>query len=159
MEQMNPVRASMQYFRERFACAPSILAAFGEAEGLPKETAFKIACGLAAGCARTGQTCGAVTGAYLVLGLKYGKAVVGDDEAKEHTFSLVREFNERFLKQYPSINCTELLGVDMGTAEGLRKAREEKIIENICPYIVKFTAEILYDIIKEESGGDDDGTN
>ncbi|KAF5433925.1 putative redox-active protein [Candidatus Methanophagaceae archaeon] len=34
---------------------------------------------------RMGETCGAVTGAFMVLGVKYGKTRIEDERAKEKT--------------------------------------------------------------------------
>jgi C_GCAxxG_C_C family probable redox protein len=44
--------------------------------------ALKIASGFGGGMGRLAETCGAVTGAFMVLGLKYGSAA-SDREAKE----------------------------------------------------------------------------
>jgi len=51
-----------------FDCSQAMLAAWCEDYGLDVQTALKLSCGLAVGMARLGSTCGAVTGAYLVIG-------------------------------------------------------------------------------------------
>jgi C_GCAxxG_C_C family probable redox protein len=60
-------------FRKGFNCSQAVLSSFSPDLGLEKETALKIACGFGAGMAKLQETCGAVTGAVMVLGLKYGK--------------------------------------------------------------------------------------
>lgn len=70
------------YFNEGFSCSQAVVSSFSEDLGLHKETARTISCGFGAGMARTGNVCGAVTGAMMVIGLKYGKTSAGDDAAK-----------------------------------------------------------------------------
>ncbi|MFZ4394993.1 MAG: C-GCAxxG-C-C family protein [Kiritimatiellia bacterium] len=60
------------------------------------------------GMGRMAQTCGAVTGAYMVVGLKYG-AATGDREAKEKTYRLVRECAAQFRAKNGSLACKDLL--------------------------------------------------
>lgn len=130
-----------------YSCSQSILAAFSEDLGLAKETAFRVACGLGAGCARTGQLCGAVTGAYLAIGLKHGKVLPEDDIAREKTYSLISEFNLKFLGEYHSLNCTELTGYNLGKEGEYQKAADEKVFENICRGILEKSASILEEIL------------
>jgi C_GCAxxG_C_C family probable redox protein len=61
------------YFNEGFSCSQAVVSSFSEDLGFDKETARKISCGFGAGMARTGNICGAVTGAMMVIGLKYGR--------------------------------------------------------------------------------------
>ena len=104
---------AVAYFNEGFSCSQAVVSSFSEDLGLDKETARKISCGFGAGIGRYGNICGAVTGATMVIGLKYGKGTVGDDAAKEKTYTLVQEFLRKFRAKNGSINCTELLGYDL----------------------------------------------
>jgi len=115
--------------------------------GLDTETALKISCGLAAGMARLGSTCGAVTGAYLVIGLKYGRYLAGDETAKEKTYTLIQEFDRQFTVKHGSTNCRELLGVDLRYGD---KALAGTRVDEICPGLVKDAAEILETILEME---------
>ena len=94
-----------------------------------------------------GLTCGAVTGAYMVIGLKYGKVKADDNEAKEKTYALVQEFSRRFVARNKSLNCTELLGCDLGTAEGREKAKGQNLMTTVCEKLVRDAAEILEQVL------------
>lgn len=109
--------------------------------------AFRIACGFGGGCARLGLTCGAVTGAFMVIGLKYGKAKADDNDAKEKTYAVVQEFSERFVERNKSLNCTELLGCDLGTSEGRVKVKEQNLLVTVCEKVVRDAAEILEEVL------------
>ena len=115
--------------------------------GLDEQTAFRVACGFGGGCARLGLTCGAVTGAYMAIGLKYGKIRADDNEAKDKTYALVQEFSERFVTRNKSLNCTELLGCDLGTAEGREKAKEQNLATTICEKLIRDAVGILEQVL------------
>jgi len=131
-------------FNNGFDCSQAILSTYCEEFGLDKETALKLSCGLAAGIGRLGKTCGAVNGAYLVIGLKHGKYLANDNGAKEKTFELIQEFEQRFVERNKSTNCLELLGVDLRTGEKEKTIRQ---VKQVCPKAVKDAAEILESIL------------
>lgn len=139
----NKIEEVMEYFGP-YDCSQAILSAWSEEYGLDKKTALKISCGFAAGMSRLCHTCGAVTGAYLVIGLKHGKCHPYDNEAKEKTFSIIQDFEKRFVEKHGTTNCRELLGVDLGN-DNLQIARKQ--VQKICPILVKDAAEILESIL------------
>jgi C_GCAxxG_C_C family probable redox protein len=108
----------MAMFQGGRQCAQSVLVAFSGSTGLPVETALRLATPLGAGCGRRSLTCGAVTGALLVIGLKTGERDAIDLEAREETYRLVNEFSRRFVEKNGSVNCGELLGLDLATEAG-----------------------------------------
>lgn len=66
------VKQAVEYFTNGLYCSQAVLGAFSEKYGMDKETAFQVSCGLNSGC-RCADVCGAVSGAILVIGLKYGE--------------------------------------------------------------------------------------
>jgi len=94
-----------------------------------------------------GETCGGVTGALMVIGLRYGKTEVQDKQEKEMTYGLVKEFVNRFKSRNGSIVCRELLGCDISTPEGLSIAKEKSLIATLCPKFVQDAAEIMEQIL------------
>jgi len=135
------------YFNEGFSCSQAVLSSFSEDFGLDKETARKISCGFGAGIARSGNICGAITGAILVIGLKYGKGTAGDDAAKERTYTLVQEFLRKFRAKNGSINCTELLGYDLRNPAQRSQAHISKAVAARCPGFTRDAVEILENIL------------
>ena len=96
-----------------------------------------------------GETCGAVTGAFMVVGLKHGMTKSGADEAREKTDAVVHEFVVRFKSRNGTIVCRELLGCDISTPEGLKTAERERHFKKLCPGFVQDAAEILEEILKD----------
>ena len=94
-----------------------------------------------------GETCGAATGAFMLIGLKYGKTRVEDEQRREKAHSLVKEFALEFKSRNGSITCRELLGCDISTSEGMKLAEDNKLFITRCPKFVRDAAEIIEQIL------------
>jgi C_GCAxxG_C_C family probable redox protein len=134
-------------FNQGITCSSAVFSAFSEELGLDNKTAKKIGCGFGAGISRTGNICGAVSGAIMVIGLKYGKAEHGDDAATEKTRALTREFIREFTQKNGSVNCSELLGYNLSNQDEYEAARRENLFKTKCPECVRDAAAILETIL------------
>ncbi len=143
----NRVDKAESFFEQEYNCCQSVLASFGPSYGLNKNLCLKLTTGFAGGMSYQGKTCGAVTGAYMVLSLIYGNNISNDEIRKEMTYAKIREFNKRFLRKYSSTNCNELLGEDISTTEGFEKILGKELFESLCPKLVKLSAKIIEEII------------
>ncbi len=97
--------------------------------------------------ARTGRTCGAVTGALMVIGLHHAKTRTGDDDSRERAYALGQEFMESFAARNGSLVCNDLLQVDVGTPEGMKQVREKDLFRTVCPRFVRDAGELLEKIL------------
>lgn len=129
-------------FMDGFNCTQAVFATCAERLGLDREIAFKIACGFGSGMGGLQQTCGAVTGAFMAIGLKNGKSRQDEDDKKQQTYSLVKQFAADFIKANGSLGCSELIGCDLGTAEGKTYAKEHDLFRTKCLGFVKDAAAI-----------------
>ena len=134
-------------FSEGFNCAQSIVAAYAPSLGLDREAALKIASGFGGGMGRLAETCGAITGAFILLGLKFG-AAAAEREAKEAVYARVREFAAKFKACHGSLVCRDLLGCDLSTPEGFALAREKKLSSTVCPPYIETAAKILEEMLR-----------
>jgi C_GCAxxG_C_C family probable redox protein len=130
------------------ACSQSVLGAFAERYGLSEETALKLSCSFAGGLGGLGLTCGAVTGALMVLGLEAGRVDPTDQAARDRNDELVRRFVERFQGEHGSIICDELTGVPHADPQALQKAKDEGHFDRICTGLVKRAAELVSELIE-----------
>jgi C_GCAxxG_C_C family probable redox protein len=124
-----------------------VLSSFGEALGLEQELAFRVAGAFGGGMARLGETCGAVTGAFMVIGLKYGMTQAKDETARDKTYKLAHEFAKRFKERHHSIVCRELLGHDLGKPEGRKAAYDKGLFTTLCPKFVRDAVEIVEQLL------------
>jgi C_GCAxxG_C_C family probable redox protein len=123
-------------------CAQAVFSSLSEDFGLERRVALQIAQGFGGGMGRCGRTCGAVTSAYMALGLSRKNATDNPRESLEKTYALINEFNRRFGERHGSVTCKELIGHDLSTPEGLAKARGDKVFTTKCPYFVWDAVEI-----------------
>ena len=135
-------------FSKGFNCCQAVLSAYGIDLGMEEEKALKIASGFGAGIAYMGDICGAVSGAFMVIGLKYGRSNVEDTASRDNTYELIKEFVRIFKQKNGSIKCNELLDTNVSTQEGLKKAFTENKFSTVCPKVVRDSAGIVEQLLK-----------
>lgn len=104
-----------ELFLEGYNCAQSVLCAYCEETGMNFKEAVKLASSFGGGMGRLREVCGAVTGMFMVTGLKYGYTSPNDDETKAKHYELIQSLAKRFKEENGSIICRELL--ELGEAE------------------------------------------
>ena len=82
---MNNVEKAQGYFKNGFNCSQAVFTTFAVDLGMSEEMALKVATQFGGG-ARKGEMCGAVSGALMVLGMKYGHCHYDalEEKAKKH---------------------------------------------------------------------------
>lgn len=143
---MNRADEAARCFAQGASCSQAVLAAFSQELGLPRALAFKVAAGFGGGMGRLAETCGAVTGAIMVLGLRHGATEPADRTTKERTYAPVRELVARFKARHGSATCRKLLGVDISTEAGWQQAREQQLFATRCPEFVRTAVQILEEL-------------
>src|SRR5512135_3437158 len=103
-------------FQQGFICSQAVLAAYAPNLDLPYETALKIAAGFGGGMGRSGEVCGAVSGAIMIIGLYTELIEPGNSTAKENTYALTQHLIEQFKERHGTILCRELLDCDISQA-------------------------------------------
>ena len=144
---MKKTEQAAALFKEGFSCSQAVFAAFSEDHGLDRGTSLKLSQAFGGGMAHLGEACGAVTGAFMLIGLKYGRTKADDLEARDRTYAKMRQFAERFKALHCSIQCRCLLGLDLGTEEGMRLAREKNLFQTLCVKYVQDAATIVEEIL------------
>ncbi len=145
--QTSRVEEAVKTHAEGFSCAQALLAVYGPELGMDRETALKVAGGFGGGMGRLAGTCGAVTGAFMVIGLVHGMTKKGDLQQKERSYEIIRKFAKRFRERNGTLVCRELMGVDVSTPEGFAEAKAKNIARTVCPKFVRDAAEILEELL------------
>ena len=144
---MSKTEKAVECFNKGFNCSQAIFSVYSESLGVNNEMANRIASGFGAGMGRLCETCGAVTGAYMVIGLNYGHASPKDNESREKTYTLVQEFSRRFKERNKSTKCEDLLGSHLITGD---KENSVRRVKAICPKMVRDAAEILEELLENK---------
>lgn len=118
-----------------YNCSQVVVDYFADDIGISRDLAKNMASLFGSGM-NMESICGGVTGAYLVLGIKYGDNIL---LAKEK----MKEFNDSFSKLNKSNNCFELLGYHMTIPEEREEATTTGIKDKICTKAVASSIEIL----------------
>jgi C_GCAxxG_C_C family probable redox protein len=140
---MTKTEQAISLFKEGFSCSQAVLAVYAAGLGLSRETALKISQPFGGGIAKSGDWCGAVTGAFLVIGLKHGRVRADDAAAKDQTYALVQEFIKRFKAKHGTARCNDLLGCDISSPEGQKTIEEKKLHQTRCEPLIRDVIEIL----------------
>ena len=144
---MNRSEKALRFYSEGFNCAQSVIVSFADLMNIDEETALRLASGFGGGMGRMQGTCGAATGAFMVIGYLRGKYKLGDDEAKETTNQLIQEFSQKFVEMHGTINCKALISYDLNSAEGREQANNADVFNQKCNQYVKSAVELLEKII------------
>lgn len=133
-------------FEQGIDCSQVVAGAFADEAGYSVEEMRRMSACFGGGMF-CGETCGAVTGALMVLGLKHGHFQEGDTQQKMKMTEKLGEFNDLFAQKYPSCICRDLLGHDISKQGEFEKAAEEGLLLNFCPQVVEHTIQILEKIL------------
>ena len=144
---MNKSEIAAGDMKKGYNCAQAIIKAYAGDVGVNEEDAVKMASALGGGVGRNGHICGAVSGAALIIGMKYGTTDPTDFQAKETAYNKTSELLKRFSAENKTVLCKDLISYDLKNPEELKKAREAGIFQKKCPLFVASAGKILESII------------
>ena len=133
-----------KYFQERpdnfpegrpYNCCESVLLALSKYLGVESDLIPKIATGVGAGFSLNGLTCGAISGAAMAIGIKFGRRNI--DENPQAAWSRVNKFIEGFKERWGAVTCRELTHLDVKTPEGMKEYLKS-VHDYTCTERVKF---------------------
>ncbi len=131
-------KKALSYYEQGFNCAESVLKSLAEAFGIKSSYVPRIASGFGGGFGKRGEVCGVISGAVMVLGIKYGRDSGKEKEKKEKLYGRVYGLMDAFTKKFKSTGCMEILGCDLSTPEGLDKYKKEGLRQSKCMKLISF---------------------
>ena len=140
---------AIELFRSGLNCSQAVLTAYSDKLNIDKTLALGVACGFGAGMGRIQETCGAVTGSFMVLGVHACRLYTGNKERKEVTYSLVQEFSKQFKKINGTTDCIGLLNCDLKTEEGNRFAKEHNLFGTVCEKCISDSISIVNQLLEK----------
>lgn len=140
---------AIESFRSGLNCAQAVVTAYSENLNYDNNLAHSISCGFGGGMGRLQETCGAVTGSFMVLGIYNCSKIEGIQERKEATYAMVQKFNKKFKELNKSTDCIALLQVDLKTEQGHNYAIKNNLFGTICEKCIKDAVKIVNHLIEE----------
>lgn len=123
---------------KKYNCAQSVACAFAEDLNIDPQLLFKACEGFGLGMGCMNGTCGAISGAVALLGMKNSDGNLEAPATKVSTYQLSKELLEKFHQKNGSTICKELKGVGTGTV--LRS----------CPGCIEDAVEIVEEILNRQ---------
>jgi C_GCAxxG_C_C family probable redox protein len=133
-----------------YNCTQAMATTYGAEFGVPEETLARIATAFGSGMGRTDNICGGISGALMVLGLKFGAKNQSEPEAKGKTYALANEFIKEYTRRHGSVSCTGLLGYNMSDPDQRKEAAEKKATATVCPEVVRNAGKLLEEFLSRE---------
>jgi C_GCAxxG_C_C family probable redox protein len=140
---MSNVEKAVTLF-ERFNCAQSVFAACGPSDDLSEQMCLILAGPFGGGMGRMGETCGALTGALLVLGVRHGREMATNPaQARGPLYERVAALTRAFRERNGGLACRELTGCDLRTPEGQEQFKNRDLHHTLCRKLVTSAVELL----------------
>ncbi len=133
-EQETVQRARLYFLREDhlYGCAETTFMVLKEAFGLPEPADASAALALNGGVAYSGGMCGALSGAALAVGTLAGRRIPDHKQAKRAARLILRRFMDRFIDLNGSVNCRDLIGMEIAGEEQHHQFLESGIWRTRC---------------------------
>ena len=133
MNQQQVIQRARELFQSEYNCAESVLMALAEGQGIESEWIPRLATGFGGGIARTGQMCGALSGAIIGMGLVLGRDE--PDVKPDEFYAAIQKLLGDFEAIHGTIQCHALIQLDLTTAEGRTSYRARGTTARCLDYV------------------------
>ncbi|MBQ3864952.1 MAG: C_GCAxxG_C_C family protein [Clostridia bacterium] len=142
---------AMDLFKEGYNCAQAVALAFADYVPMEKETLAALSSSFGGGMGRLREVCGAVSGMFMICGLRKGYTGPETGPAKAEHYARIQEMAAAFREKNGTIICRELLGLDHPQDPPVPAKRNEHFYQTRpCAELVGDAAEIAALYLAEE---------
>jgi C_GCAxxG_C_C family probable redox protein len=134
---------AIRTFRSGLNCAQAVVTSYAEEMKFDNNMALSVSVGFGGGMGRLQETCGAVTGSFMVLGIFNCKKLTDNKDRKEATYSMIQKFSQEFKQINGTTDCLELLKCDLKTEEGNGYAKENNLFGTVCEKCISDSVRII----------------
>ena len=134
----------VQKFMRGGNCSQAVLGSVADDLGYDTEETDKMGACFGGGMMR-GETCGAVTGAMMAIGLACDTPAEAMEKANR--------FQMAFAEKYGSTMCRDLLGYDLADQAQREQAKASGEMLVFCPQAVLAAIDILEEVLETGKGG------
>ena len=133
---------------EGFLCSEAVFKAIACAQGITNELIPKVASGFAAGLGRSGEVCGAVSGAVLGLGLKYGRNSPEKTPPGRRPYWYATELVHAIKERKGAVTCAGILGLDLKDQGDLETYNKLDHWNTTCREVIKEATALAWDLLQ-----------
>jgi C_GCAxxG_C_C family probable redox protein len=142
------LKLAENYAGQHFLCSESCFMALAKCQGVESPLIPRIATGFGAGMGRCGETCGAVTGAMMGLGVRYGRDKV-EPIKERRPYWYATEFLNRFREEHGELRCPALLELDIAKQADYEEYNAKNLWIHKCTKYILSATSIAWDIMEE----------
>jgi C_GCAxxG_C_C family probable redox protein len=121
-----------------YGCAETTFMALKSAYGLPAPGDSGAAMALNGGVAYGGNICGAISGAAMVVGMLAKERIHDHKSAKRAARRIIMGYMDEFRQAYQSVNCIDLIELDIRDEDEHRQFIESGIWRTACMDQIEF---------------------
>ena len=147
------VSLAASHAEDEFLCSEAVLMALAKCLGVESKLIPKIATGFGAGIGGEGEVCGALSGAVMGLGLKFGRDVPGFTENDRRPHWYATKLMKGFRELHGHLRCRDLLGLDLTNPEDYRWYSEMKLWATKCRDLITSATEQAYELLANADSG------
>ncbi|MGN0286857.1 MAG: C-GCAxxG-C-C family protein [Atopobiaceae bacterium] len=129
------VELADQRHRRGFNCAQAVVCTYADLVGVDEITMFRACEGLGLGMGGMEATCGALTGACVLAGLKNSTGDLEHPNSKGSTYKISRQLVQRFQEQTGALECHTL------------KGRETGVVLCPCPQCIRIACQLVEELV------------
>lgn len=130
---MNRIEKALEYHKRGVNCAQSVCCAYCDLFGVDEDTAYRLSEGFGLGMGLM-EVCGALSGAFMLAGMKNSAGVENPGKTKAGTYKINREIAEAFREKNGTVLCRELKGV----SDGIVRRRCDGCVIDACEFVEQF---------------------
>jgi C_GCAxxG_C_C family probable redox protein len=134
------------YFNEGYNCCESVVLAVCDYEGIDKGMPLKIATPFGSGMSKNSSNCGALSAAFISMGMSKGRS--NNEDSRDPSYVPSDIIFNKFLETYKSVSCGDITGLNMKDPDVILK-NKERLHKEICGPIVR---QVTDWILKEMEG-------
>lgn len=139
---MEKQEKAMNYFENGCNCSQAVVMPYAAELNAQEEVIQKMAVAFGGGMSKAGKTCGCLSGALMVIGLKYGEDSAKIIANRIKSYNEGQKFMKNFEETFGATDCYELIKLDLNKKEDMEQA-QAKVFGNRCKNMVGKTVELL----------------
>lgn len=145
-ENLTYAQKAKELFKLGYNCSQAVFLAFYEEYNMDFDTALKLSSSFGGGMGQLREVCGAVSGMFMVAGLKYGYSDPTDRLSKAGHYERIQQLAGGFKEENGSMICRELLGLSVAQNQS---GEEPAVKKKPCSELVENAAGILENYMKQ----------
>ena len=126
------------YFNSGYNCCESVVLAVCDYLDTDKEIPLRIATPFGSGMSRNASNCGALSAAFITMGMTKGRSC--SEDSRDSSYAPADAIFNKFKEKFKTVSCGDITGLNMRDPE-VMALNKERLHKDICGPIVRQVTE------------------